>query len=240
MGFLINTPTLERKAFAKHFLTGVHSEIRYKPIELEKLLEKKTELDVAFKHHGFSEMRDIIRGEFKLETRVDQPAHVSQEAKPVGIIFSNQSPRYEVKIEIDKIVYSSFSYISFEDYQSKFKDIFRVVSEVLSFDDNFTINKVGFRKINSVVIQPFSSFQNNLSIFNPALFGTARSGLLKFDKFKINEDTTVLEETDDKLFILRTKLMKTAEDSIEATIDADFVKLGKKISVNDVDRKSVV
>ena len=56
----------------------------------------------------------------------------------------------------------------------------------------------------------------------------------KIDKFKISEETTVLEETNDKLFILRTRLTKTQEDSVDAVIDSDFVKLGKDMNIDEV------
>lgn len=233
MSFLLNLSTTERKVFARHFLSSVHLEIRYKPIEINRLLDKKSELEVEFKNLGFAETREMIRGDYQFEANKDQAPKLSQRSTLIGIIFSNQSPKCELKIETDKIVYSDLNYSSFEKYQSKFRDIYNKVSEILSFDESVAINKVGFRKVNSVVIQPFSSFQDGLSIFNPALFGTARSGLLKVEKFRINEETTVLEETNDKLFILRTKLIRSGEDSVDVTMDADFVKVGKDISINE-------
>jgi len=234
MSFLLNISHSERKVFARHFLSSVHSEIRYKPLEVENIFEKKEELISEFKLLGFSENKDLIHGEFKLEAAEGQGAKLTQKTTPIGIVFSNQSPKFELKIEKDKIVYSDFNYSSFEEYQSRFRTIFEKVSEILSFADNCLVNKVGFKKLNSVAIQPITSFQDSLSIFNPALFGMARSGLLKIDKFKISEETIVLEETNDKLFMLRTRLTKTQEDSVDAVIDSDFVKLGKDMSIDGV------
>lgn len=214
-------------------MTSVHSEIRYNPIEISRITSNKSNLEAVFNNLGIAETRDIIRGDFKFEAKENQPPLLSQESAPIGIMFSNQSPKWELKIETDKIVFSDSNYVSFEDYQTKLRDIYRNVSKILSLGENISINKIGFRKVNSVVIQPFTTFQDGLSIFNPALFGTARSGLLKFDKFKINEETTLLEETNDKLFILRTRLIKSGENSVEATMDADFVKVGKDMSIDD-------
>ena len=202
--------------------------------EVEKITGKKEEIMSAFKLLGFSENKDLIHGEFKLDAAAEQGPKLTQKTIPVGIAFSNQSPKCELKIEKDKIVYSDFNYSSFEEYQSRFRAIFEKVSEILSFGEDCLVNKVGFKKLNSVAIQPITSFQDSLSIFNPALFGMARSGLLKIDKFKISEETIVLEETNDKLFILRTRLTKTQEDAVDAVIDSDFVKLGKDISVDEV------
>ncbi|MFK5914161.1 MAG: TIGR04255 family protein [Woeseiaceae bacterium] len=234
MSFLLNIPRAERKVFKRHFLSSVHSEIRYRPLEVEKILDKKEELISEFKLLGFSENKDLIHGEFKFDVAVEQGAKLTQKTMPIGIVFSNQSPKCELKIEKDKIVYSDFNYSSFEEFQSRFRAIFEKVSEILSFSDDSIVNKIGFKKINSVAIQPITSFQDSLSIFNAALFGIARSDLFKFDKFKVCEETIVLEETNDKLFILRTRLTKSQEDSADAVIDSDFVKLGKDISIDEV------
>ncbi len=234
MSFLLNIPHADRKVFTRHFLSSVHSEIRYKPLEVEKIFDKKEELISEFELLGFSENKDLIHGEFKLDAAAGQGAKLTQKTTPIGIVFSNQSPKFELKIEKDKMVYSDFNYSSFEEYQDKFRTIFEKVSEILSFKDDCLVNKIGFKKINSVAIQPITSFQDSLSIFNTALFGLARSGLLKFEKFKISEETIILEETNDKLFILRTRLTKTQEDAVDAVIDSDFVKLGNDINIDEV------
>jgi len=234
MSFLLNIPHVERKVFTKHFLSSVHSEIRYKPLEVANIFDKKDELISEFKLLGFSENKDLIHGEFTFDVAKDQGAKLTQKATPMGIVFSNQSPKIELKIEKDKIVYSDFNYSSFEEYHSKFRALFEKVSEILSFEDDCLVNKIGFKKINSIAIQPITSFQDSLSIFNTALFGAARSDLFKFDKFKVSEETIILEDTKDKLFILRTRLTKTQEDSADAVIDSDFVKLGKDISIDEV------
>jgi len=233
MSFLLNLSSSERKVFKQHFLSSVHSEIRFNPIETNIILDNKDRLDSEFKKLGFAESKKIMQGNFQLEADLEnaQAPKLSQESEALGLVFNSQSPLRELKIEKDKIVYSDFSYASFEEYQSDFRSFFDVTCELLSIND-VLINKVGLRKVNSVAIQPFLSF-DNLNIFNPALFSTARSGLLKIDKFRINEETILLEESNDKLFILRTKLAKKGEDSAEASMDADFVKLGSDMSVDD-------
>lgn len=233
MSFLLNLSGSERKVFKQHFLSSVHSEIRFNSVEINIILDNKDKLDSEFKKLGFAESKKIMQGNFKLEAGDEngQAPKLSQESEARGLVFNSQLPLRELKIEKDKIVYSDFGYVSFEEYQAKFRIIFDMACEILSIND-VLINKVGLRKVNSVTIQPFLSF-DNLNIFNPALFSMARSGLLKVDKFRVNEETILLEEAKDKLFILRTKLAKKEEDSAEASLDADFVKLGDSMSVDD-------
>jgi len=234
MSFLINLSHSERKTFARHFLSSVHSEIRYKAIEIGQILDKKDELISEFKLLGFSESKNIVEGAFHLEMPENEASKLSQKTTPLGMVFSSQSPKYELRVEKDKIVYSDFNYSSFEEYKSKFNMLFNKVVEILSIEGDLVTSKIGFRKVNSIAIQPFTSFQDGLSIFAPSLFSIARSGLLKFDKFKVNEETVVLEETNDKLFILRTRLLKTQADTIEATLDSDFVKLGTDMNSEEI------
>ncbi|VAW69814.1 hypothetical protein MNBD_GAMMA10-2996 [hydrothermal vent metagenome] len=231
MSFLLNLSCSNRRVFNRHFLSSVHSEIRFNSIEINTILYSKGELDSEFRKHGFMDSKKMTQGSFKLETTEDRSPRLSQESEASGLVFNSQSPLRELKIEKDKIVYSDYGYVSFEDYASNFRIFFDKICLILSLND-ILINKVGLRKVNSVAIQPFVSF-DNLNIFNQALFGTARSGLLKIEKFRINEETILLEEASDKLFILRTKLEKKEKEVAEASIDADFVKLGSDMSVDD-------
>ena len=234
MSILLNLPNKERRTFNRHFLSSVHTEIRFKPIDIKCILDKVDSLESEFKMLGFSECKKGYAGSFKLDTEQDKPHLTTEETVPIGVMFNNQSPRQELRIEKDKIVYSDYSYLGFTDFQLRFQTLFDKVSEIISFDDGVEINKVGLKKINAVVIQPFVSFQDNLSVFNPALFGTARSGLLKFEYFKISEETTLLQEAEDKVFLLKTRLAKTQMDTAEATLDFDFVKLGENMKVEEV------
>ena len=233
MSFLLNLPNKERHIFERHFLSSVHSEIRFTPVDVKCILDNKDQLESEFKKLGFSESKTGYIGAFKLDTEKDKPQLTPEEAVPLGVLFNSQSPRRELKIEKDKIVYSDFSYSSFEDFQSSFQALFDNVSEIISLDNNIAVNKVGLKKINSVRIQPFVSFQDSLSVFNSALFGTARSDLLKFEYFTVSEETTLLQDAEDKLFLLKTRLAKIQEDAAEATLDFDFVKLGKDIQVEE-------
>ena len=234
MSFLLNLSRNERFTFERHFLSSVHSEIRFTPVDVKRIIDKKDHLDTEFKKLGFSESKIGYAGTLKLDTEQDKPHLTPEETVPLGVLFNSQSPRQELRIEKDKIVYSDYSYSGFKDFQLRYQTLFDKVSEIISFDDSIAVNKVGLKKINAVVIQPFVSFQDNLSVFNPALFGTARSGLLKFEHFKISEETTLLQDAEDKLFLLKTRLAKTQIDKVEATLDFDFVKLGKNMKVEEV------
>ena len=234
MSFLLNLPNKERHTFKRHFLSSVHSEIRFKPIDVKRILDKVDLLESEFKKLGFSESKKGYVGALELDTEQDKPLLTQKETTPIGVLLNSQTPRQELKIEKDKIVYSDFNYSSFEEFQLRFRALFDKMSEIVSLDDSIPVNKVGLKKINSVLIQPFISFQDNLSVFNPALFGTARSGLLKFEHFGVSEETTVLQKTDDKLFLLKTILTKTQSDAADVTLDFDFVKLGKDMNIDDV------
>ena len=233
MSFLLNMPNKDRFTFNRHFLSSVHSEIRFKPVDVKSITDRKDQFGEEFKELGFSDIKILKLGAFELKADKDK-AHLTQhEATPIGVLLTSQSPRQELKIERDKVVYSEFNYSSFENFQTRFKALFDKAREIISIDDSIPVNKVGMKKINSVVIQPFTSFEDNLSVFNPALFGTARSGLLTFEYFRVSEETTLLLDTDEKLFLLKTKLEKKTDDTVEATLDFDFVKLGKNINFEE-------
>jgi len=234
MSFLLNLPNKERYTFNRHFLSSVHSEIRFKPIDIKRILDKADSLESEFKKLGFSESKKGFAGAFKLDTEQDKPHLTPAETVPLGVLFNSQSPRQELKIERDKIVYSDFNYSNFEEFQLRFRTLFDKVREIVSLDSNIAVNKVGLKKINSVRIQPFVSFQDSLSVFNSALFGIARSDLLKFEYFTVSEETTLLQDAEDELFLLKTRLAKLQEDAAEATLDFDFVKLGTDIQVEEV------
>ena len=232
----INLPETERKTFKKHFLASVHSAIRFGRIDLSSILSKKDELASGFKQLGFTDSKDVVKGEFTVQHEDQKPALVSQQTSSAGYLYTNPTLKSEIRLEQDRVVYSEFNYSSFEEFNKSFQSYIETIFEILSVDNDYELvaNKVGLRKINSVLIQPVNSIQNALGIFNASLFSVPRSGLLNFESFKVHEEATILDKTEEELSVLKAKLTKPQIDALEATIDFDFVRTTQSISLDKV------
>ncbi|MBS0352252.1 MAG: TIGR04255 family protein [Proteobacteria bacterium] len=92
----------------------------------------------------------------------------------------------------------------------------------MNISDDSIIERVGLRKIDSILIKPVTNIPDTLNIFNPHLFSIARSGLIPIDSFKISEESVLLEKKE-QLSIIRTKLIKQAIDTLQADLDFDIV-----------------
>jgi uncharacterized protein (TIGR04255 family) len=223
---LLNVTHQPRKSFRKHFLVSVYSEIGFSALPLESILGAQKTLEDVLPNLGFIECRQVMQSQFTFEAKVNELAKLSQEASPLGLLFISQTPRRDLQILSDRITYSDFSYDGFENFLSRFKALWDAIASVVGLTEQHVVNKVGLRKINSIVMEPVSSFQDALSVFNPALFNTARSGLVVREAFKVAEEVTVLDR-DGNICLLRTKLQKRNENGLEANLDFDFVNLSQ-------------
>lgn len=230
----VHLPNVTRKRFKKHFLASVHSAIRFNEIEIQTIFDKKDELVSFAAELGFTDAKDLLHGSVTLQQEADKPPVVSQQSSPIGFLFTNPTLKSEIRIEQDKVVYAEFGYLGFEEFKKSFQLYFSEILGILGLDCNLQFNKVGLRKINSVMIQPVSSMQNALSIFNASLFSVPRSGLLNFDAFKAHEEVTVLDQMEDELSVLRVKLIKSQSDTLEASIDFDFVSVQSDLTLERV------
>lgn len=224
---LLNVARQVRKSFRKHFLVSVHSEIGFSALPLESILSAQQALENILRNLGFIECRQVIQGQFTFETKADESAKLSQEASPLGLLFISQTPRRELQILSNRLIYSDFSYDGFEDFLSRLRDLWGTIAPVIGLTEQHLVNKIGLRKINSIVMEPVSSFQDALSIFNSALFSIARSGLVIKEAFKVTEEVTVLDDRDGNICLLRTKLQKRNENGLEANLDFDLVRLSE-------------
>jgi len=179
-------------------------------------------------------IQELVEGQITFQganPESDSPASVEQQTHPVGLLFASQNPRREVKLLADRITVSDFSYDGFDAFSSRLAAWCAQIEEVLGSRD---VNKVGLRKINSVLAQSVHSTSDLCAIFNPSLFASIRSGLVKFDALELNEEVIVLQK-DETLSVLRNRVKKLEGEAttFEANLDFDVVDKFKH-SMDDV------
>jgi len=232
---LFNLTSHKRKSFNKHFLNSVHCEIAFKEaFSVEKLIEKKEELEALLKPHGLALIHELVEGQITFQgvnPESDSPASVEQQTHPVGLLFASQSPRREMKLLVDRVTVSDFSYDGFDAFSARLFDWCKQIENLLGSRD---VNKVGMRKINSVLAQSVCSTSDLCAIFNPSLFASIRSGLVKLDALELNEEVIVLQKGD-TLSVLRNRVKKLDGEAttFEANLDFDVVDKAE-YSMNDV------
>lgn len=224
MAELLKLTNQRRRTFRRHFLVGVYTEIGFSALALDSILQKRETLEKALSDCGFVETRQVIQSELKFETKESQLAKLSQEATPLGLLFISQTPHRQFQVQSDRLIYSDFAYEGFDNFLAQLKSLWTVVAPKIGLTEQHAVNKVGVRKINSIIMEPVSSLQDALSVFNPALFNVPRSGVITREAFKATEEVTILDR-DNNLCVLRARLQKRDDNSLEANLDFDLVNL---------------
>lgn len=206
--------------FAKHFLSAVHCEIGFAGTAINTILSAEDSLKAFFKSEGFESCQRFTQKELSMETPKDAPPIIKHSEIPLGFMFSSQKPKIDVHVLDTKIIISDFTYEGFEKFSARFKKICEGVSK---FVPQTQVKKVGLRKVDSIVIEPVHSYQDACIIFNPALFASVRSGLIKEGTLTGHEEVSVIER-DTLKCILRAKInKKSSVSSYETILDFDFI-----------------
>ena len=238
MQVLLNLPKNQRKVFSKHFLLSVHANFICSKLLSNEIFKHKEYLTSTLKSEGFDICNDIIQSQFSLTKVKSQPSPVaSQTAKPIGLKFIDSSNKLELSIQNAMIAVSDTNYQGMEAFIQRLKLVLDIIFKVLDIKPEDQIEKVGLRKINSIIIKPVSNFSTVLNIFNPSLFSIARSGLLSLETFKITEEATLLEN-DHLACVLKTKLQRQDINSLTAYLDFDLMAK-TNISVSDLFAKTL-
>lgn len=226
----LNLPSLERRKFPRHFLNAVHCEISFSGTAVNSILNQEASLTTFFEKEGFASHKKFVQNEVRMENAKDKDHRViSHRETPLGFVFSSNKPKIDVQVLDTKIVISDFNYEGFDKFQATFRRICEGISKIIPRQE---VKKIGFRKINSVIINPVNSYQDACAIFNPALFAIIRSGLINEGSLKNHEEVTFIEE-DSLRFILRCKIKQIQENTCESTLDFDFIDVSST-SLNDV------
>jgi len=220
---LVNVDHNQRKSFKRHFLNSVHCELGLSGIDAGLIFANELLLKDSFKKLGFLESSKIVRGQYLLEASPDQEAklNMQQSTEAIGLRFVSQKPSREVHITPYSIAVSDNTYVGFDSFLDRLNSYLNIFTQ--NIQNNFLIIKTGFRKINSIIVEPASSYSEVCEIFNPVLFGVIRSGLACADALKISEETLVLEKQS-KVCILKNVLRAlNRPSSYEAILDFDLV-----------------
>ncbi len=208
------------KTFKKHFLKSVHCELGISGISTESILSNETKLKEKLAPLGFKDNKKIHLASFVFNQQ-ESDAKVTNQSTPLGLIFHSINPKRELQILNDKIVISDHAYQGFNSFSSTFKEVASIALEVLKIPTE--INKVGFRKINSIFVEDTQSYSEAVAVFNPAIFSIPESGLIASDSLKGLENV-IVSEKEKKTFILRGILAKQQKpDTYQGTLDFDLV-----------------
>ncbi len=219
---LLNTSNNTRKKFAKHFLVAVHSEISFVGTSIQSVMVAEESLKNFFLSKGFETSRTMVEQELSMTSTPNEPPTVLHKDNPIGLVFSSEKPRREIQVLDTRIVFSDFNYTGFEQFSALFKEI---CSGILTFMPQADVKKVGLRKIDSIIINPVNSYQDACVIFNPALFASLRSGLIKEGTLNAHAEISVIEKGSN-LCVMRAQMKKQSSPlSYEACLDFDFVDM---------------
>lgn len=224
LGLILNRQN--RRTFPRHFLAAVHAELKFATIDIALILSQKDSLKKALVKKGFEGCEEIIESKMSFQSPKGQSPIISQQINPVGLKFTSSSPRMEFLLQPGGIVLSVFDYTGIDDFLRNFKQLFDVLAKSLKIIPSDKINSVGLRKIDSIIIEPVTSLATALSIFNPALFCSARAGIYTLESFKISEEVTVLEQ-DKNASIIKARLIKNGPQTLEAILDFDLISVSE-------------
>lgn len=225
MATLLNLQTKERRRFARHFLNSVHCELGPIALDTTSILSHQDTLSAELAPLGYRDVGQVYSGTFHLSQEQGQDPHLRSESpRTEGLEFRSEHPRRIARITPDRIVVSDFSYEGFESFQTHMHDVAHRVSDALG---GLQLQKLGFRKINSLNISPVESYQEACAIFNPDVFGMIRSGIAKPGALKASQETMILEDGPD-ICVLRLQLKRLRNDTeYEALLDFDLVNKEK-------------
>ncbi|MGK5090532.1 TIGR04255 family protein [Deltaproteobacteria bacterium TL4] len=220
---ILNLPHCKRRTFKKHFLIGVYCEVEYQAMANTIILEKEDTLRDKLVDFGFHDSKKVVHNQFFFQGNhsVPQVINIQQNANPVGIAFVSLEPKRELQITSDRVVFSDYSYQGFDDFERRLKGYFKIIEKELG---KLSPIKVGFRKINSIIVEPVTSYSDACSIFNPSLFGTLRSGIAGKDALKLIEESMVLELGQDICLIRNQFKQLDKADRYQAVLDFDLIR----------------
>lgn len=220
---LLNLGTRERKRHGKHFLQSVHCALRIPAITNEALFTKEEQLISKFQQKSFGSHSRIVRYKITTGGEGDKISSISQESDNSGIRFVCAEPKQEIQISDATITLSAYEYEGFEKFVDTLRGIVDVLMDVFGVTE---IERVGLRKIDSIIAEEISSYEDACSIFNPAFFGLLRSGLPLNGTVKGTEEAMVLEK-DGKTCLLKSRFLRLEKpDKYQAELDFDLIDTG--------------
>jgi len=223
-GDLLKIPEKERSVFNNHFLSSVHCQLTMPSIEIAKILENKSTIFEELNFLNFSDIAEMHRGSFKIEGGPGNQPHLqSGKQQVVGLRFLAGAPKSELTVSNTSLLYSEFQYTGFENFSNNIEQIYELLAPMLDID---TITCVGFRKINSILVGPVNSIQDAISVFNPSLFGMARSGIAETQSIKAFDGSLVLQKNDYACMIKHS--LRNLDENARFEVNLDFDLLDQK------------
>ncbi|MBC7466856.1 MAG: TIGR04255 family protein [Bdellovibrio sp.] len=210
------------KAFKKHFLKSIHLEIGFSSVSTESLLLQESALKLGLANNfGLKICKRLNRANVALTNLSDKEMKITNHSTTLGLIFSTENQKRELQVLSDRIVYSDHEYTGFTDLKTSLRGQLSFLFKTLNIPED--VNKIGFRKINSVRVDEATSYEDATAIFNPALFAVTNTGFFSPDALNSIESNLALEK-DKKKFILRTNISKASEAaSYICNLDFDLI-----------------
>lgn len=222
---LFNVQRHERRKFPRHFLNSVHCELGFNNFARAELFEHESHLTESLGSLGFVQSGSIHERELHFRTEDGSPHVTEAPSEHVGIQYKLDHPRQRIRLTVDSIVFSDFSYDGFDQFHEQLASIIEALQAAYGVLD---LRKLGLRKINSLFAEPVESYVDACVIFNPDIFGMLRSGIAESGTLKSSEENLIVEKEHS---LARLKLQfnrKEHPNKYEARLDYDLVNREKR------------
>ena len=217
----------ERRIFSKHFLRGVIIELTF-DADVRIFFEKGTYSDI-FKEKKYDNCGEIENTNFKITITDNTPVHEKTD-ETIGFFYVNNSNGNQVQIVHNRILFTQNEYSNFDNFIEEIKYFFENVIFLIPYD----IKKIGFRKINSIVVSEVDSYADITDLFNKELFTFIKSGLFEFDTLENYRDNFTLRKNNTKIIVnTACSKIQNLSRAYEVTIDEDII-LEESICKKDV------
>ena len=207
----------ERKAFKQHFLKGVILAITFDK-DIKSYFQNPLIIDF-FKNKGYSEITEIKHANFKITIDNDTPT-AEQTNSTIGYTCVNNRNN-QIQIINNRFV---FVHNTYENYES-LNDEIRLFTENIFTKFSASIQQVGYRKINTIVIREIENYTQITELFNENLFNFLKCDLFDFNDLENYRDNFTLSKNDSKIIINTScAKIKNIENSYEIVVDTDIIK----------------
>jgi len=217
---LFNIDNADREKYKKHFIKNVIVNIVFSNLPKQSILENEELLKTEFKSLGFSSSGQIKQVEFKMSIEDEKPQKLTNEENITGLTFSNIPLMKNLEIIENKVVCVDNQYEGFEFFAENIENIISIINKISP--ENNSIEKIGFRKINSFISTETTDFETITSLVNNSIFAPLRTNLVDLSNFKEHIEKIIVEKDDCKSRLVFA-CVKTSLDEFQVNIDLDLI-----------------
>ncbi|OGI23034.1 MAG: hypothetical protein A2255_03230 [Candidatus Melainabacteria bacterium RIFOXYA2_FULL_32_9] len=217
---LFNLEENTREKFKKHFIKSVVVNIAFSNLSKQCILKNEEYLKTEFKKLGFDQSGQIKQVEFTMSIEDEKPKKLTNEENVTGLLFNNQRLMKNLEIIENSVICVDNQYEGFEFFAENIENIISVINKI-SLANN-SIEKLGFRKVNSFVSTETQNFETITELVNDSVFAPLRTNLIDISNFKEHIETIIVENEHCKSRLIFA-CTKTNPNEFRVNIDLDLI-----------------